>query len=409
MGKSQSKKAAELEGDSKFMEHLSPGCGQICPRWMKHHNFSGKLVTQDILELQTSLKLEIMKEKKARRKKVRQKEYECSNKRLEQSKARDRTRSEKQRKREEKKVFMVEEEDETPTQRGQRRRDRVDAAGTDGEGKRDRAPSTPQPNPGREARKIKLSPPPSSPPTKTKYNLRKGNGESSIYPVTELRDHVPAYRDGKPKCEPSDSEEDEEELFQAPMVQVANPRYGAKDAQGHEDPRPTIEVFRPWSHSDMRKALDGITDPKTDVDECVDQLKQLFSSFRLNGNEVYRALLMLNGFRWVAVRGDFTGAPANGMPYPPEHPDLLTDTERVFTAMQAQYARRADYGKINDCAQREGEDPPDYRSRLEVVFRKHSGIPYDADDDSAFQQQLKTAFVHGLQDDVKSTFRNTGS
>ncbi|KAM7374939.1 hypothetical protein PAMP_007564 [Pampus punctatissimus] len=159
------------------------------------------------------------------------------------------------------------------------------------------------------------------------------------------------------------------------MVQVANPRFGARDSQGDEDNNPTIEVFRPWSHCDMRKALEGVTDPKVDVNDAIDQLKLLFRSFRLNGQEIHRALLMINGFRWVRVRGDFTGLRMDGQPYPPENPDLLTAMQRVFKAMRVEYEKPADYGKINDCTQKDGEDPSDYLVRLELVFRKHSGIP----------------------------------
>lgn len=41
------------------MEKNLPGAGQISIRWIRKHNFTGKLDTKDVLRLQVDLKAEI--------------------------------------------------------------------------------------------------------------------------------------------------------------------------------------------------------------------------------------------------------------------------------------------------------------------------------------------------------------
>ncbi len=62
------------------MEGYVEGSGQICERWKKKHGFPGCLVTADILELQTKLKLEIMRAKNKAKSDKRKKEYRMSDK-----------------------------------------------------------------------------------------------------------------------------------------------------------------------------------------------------------------------------------------------------------------------------------------------------------------------------------------
>lgn len=42
-----------------------------------------------------------------------------------------------------------------------------------------------------------------------------------------------------------------------------------------------------------------------------------------------------------------------------------------------------------------------YLDRLLPIFRRHSGLNYDADPNSAYQQQFKRAFIKGLQAPVR--------
>ncbi|XP_033181819.1 uncharacterized protein LOC113174511 isoform X2 [Anabas testudineus] len=91
MGKTQSKGKAvsTLEGDEKYMETQCAGAGRVSQKkWRKRHGFSGKLKVEHVLELQSKLKLEMMKVNKEKRKKKRT-EYKLSDKWLEQSKARE--------------------------------------------------------------------------------------------------------------------------------------------------------------------------------------------------------------------------------------------------------------------------------------------------------------------------------
>lgn len=393
MGNKQEK--PQFEGDVRFMEGYKPGSGQICKRWSKKHGFKGKLDTTEILGLQASLKEEMLKIKNKKKKKKRQEQYEFSTAWLNQSKERDRAREKKRKekeKREETRAMLVKEDEET-----QRGTEKCDQSETEEEvedrlstyrSRKRRADGRQRPEPKqRPEPRVKLD-------RKAKHKGRSGH---TLYPSVELKDALVAFRDGAPERDTEESEEEsdeEAEITRCPRIQVANPNTGA-------DQPPTITVYRPWTQNDMRKATEGIIKPSHDIEEYIKQVLQLKDSFQLDGVEMERVFLMTNTHRWCRVKGDYTGKDGGGNPRLHTDAQLTAELEALWRRMRTEYAQTANYSKIGECLQKSGEAPPDYLARLELVFRANSGITYDTDEKSAYQQQLKNAFLNGLEESTR--------
>ncbi len=83
--------------------------------------------------------------------------------------------------------------------------------------------------------------------------------------------------------------------------------------------------------------------------------------------------------------------------------------------IRQQFRRRADYGKISQCKQKDEETPEDFLDRMRVVFRSNSAIEYNEDPDGVYQQQLKRAFLAGLKPEIRKyidkhwVHQNTGT
>ena len=65
------------------------------------------------------------------------------------------------------------------------------------------------------------------------------------------------------------------------------------------------------------------------------------------------------------------------------------------------FVRRADYAKIGQTTQKEGETVTEFRTRFEQVFMANSGIPQDAVEDGSYQQQLKNVLLSGMRPEIK--------
>lgn len=65
------------------------------------------------------------------------------------------------------------------------------------------------------------------------------------------------------------------------------------------------------------------------------------------------------------------------------------------------FAKKADYGKIGQTKQKDGESAEDFSVCLEAVFLKHSGIRDNGDENGTYQQHLKTVLINNLQPGLK--------
>lgn len=77
------------------------------------------------------------------------------------------------------------------------------------------------------------------------------------------------------------------------MIQVANPRAG--EGEGEDRQPDTIYVFRPWTVDDIKKATEDIPHPKTKAAAFIEGINGLYHTYRLNGNEMERAMRQILG------------------------------------------------------------------------------------------------------------------
>lgn len=170
-----------------------------------------------------------------------------------------------------------------------------------------------------------------------------------------------------------------------PMVEVANPHFGVESDRSR-----VICVYRPWTESECAEACKGLGDPLTNVDEFIARHKQLCSSYRLNGQETEATFRKCLTYNWARVRGTYTGRDGNTvLPY--GHENLRGQVDGVYERLRTTFKASADYNKIAQCVQKEGEDVHEFRARLEEVFKVHSGLEESAEKASTYQQQLKQA------------------
>ena len=75
----------------------------------------------------------------------------------------------------------------------------------------------------------------------------------------------------------------------------------------------------------------------------------------------------------------------------------LVRTQSLLDRIQGCYRPRQDWTEVNRCVQKDDEDVDQYYHRLKEVFDNHSGVPPppNMQNDSPYEQQLKTAFLKG--------------
>lgn len=184
------------------------------------------------------------------------------------------------------------------------------------------------------------------------------------------------------------------------MVEVANPHFGV-DADNSR----TIHVYRPWTESECADACKSLGDPLTNVDEFIARHRQLCSSYRLNGQETETTFRRCLTYNWTRVRGRYTGRGPGDNTLPYGDAGLAVQINGVYDRLRNTFRTTADYTKISQCIQKEGEDVHEYRGRLEEVFKRHSGLEEDADVAGPYQQQLKHALMSGFHPSIADFIR----
>ena len=178
-----------------------------------------------------------------------------------------------------------------------------------------------------------------------------------------------------------------------PMIHVANPNTDVGAPA-------TVLVYRTWTMGDIKKALEGVPSPKEDVQEFVVAMEAIKASYNLNGLECQQILMTAMGLDWHKVVGDWSPTEA-GEILAHNDPALGPRYTAVLGRVTGRFQRRADYTEIGRVKQRDDEPFGDFRVRMEKVFWMHSGIVYDADQNGAYQQQLKNALYNGSLDRIQ--------
>ena len=154
----------------------------------------------------------------------------------------------------------------------------------------------------------------------------------------------------------------------------------------------------------IKKALEGVPSPKEDVQEFVVAMEAIKASYNLNGLECQQILMTAMGLDWHKVVGDWSPTEA-GEILAHNDPALGPRYTAVLGRVTGRFQRRADYTEIGRVKQRDDEPFEDFRVRMEKVFWMHSGIVYDADQNGAYQQQLKNALHNGSLDRIQGWIR----
>ena len=167
---------------------------------------------------------------------------------------------------------------------------------------------------------------------------------------------------------------DEENTDAYPLIEVANPAHDPNNNQS----RPTIRVFRTWTQSDVKAAVEGVRSYKVNVVECGEDIVGLMNMYHLNGTEMQQVLMQIFGPNWMRIQGNWTPmAPPVGdarpLPLEADSAALQQAVEGVINRATQTFTRRADYGLIGQIKQKDGELVTDFRPRFEKVFRENSG------------------------------------
>ena len=192
---------------------------------------------------------------------------------------------------------------------------------------------------------------------------------------------------------------------QYPLIQVTNPN-PVDQGPAH------LYVYRPWTLEEARKAVKGCTPAKEDPAQWAEDMQGVILLYRLNGHEAGQAAMTSLGKDWARVRGDYTGRSNGGevLPAPQAEPavlagDYLIQWTALVRRVEAAFRRRADYGCLAGVKQKTGEDVEDFHLRFEKEFRVHSGIDFNAEERSAYQQQLKNGLLTGFRPEIGNWVR----
>lgn len=154
---------------------------------------------------------------------------------------------------------------------------------------------------------------------------------------------------------------------------------------------------------DVKAALEGVTKPNINIEQCIRDLEELVLAYKLNGLEMQQVLMTLLGPKWAVVGANYT--PRAGDPLATrQHGDVLIHLQQqgnVWERMRTMFQRRTNYSIIQQTKQKPDETVTDFRCRMEQVFAEHSGLPPNDDALGSDQQQLKTAVLGGLHDPIQ--------
>ena len=180
-----------------------------------------------------------------------------------------------------------------------------------------------------------------------------------------------------------------------PLVHVANPHFGLENPDGRTDENRTVLVYRPWSDSEMRAAIEGLTPFKENVDQFCLDIQGLRESYMLNGSEMLRVWRNVFGHHWSRVKGNYSSTNVAGKTLPPGN-ELDTHVEAVLAEARRIWRPTIDYSRISNCKQNAKESVYEFRGRLEEIFKVNSGLRAEDGDQTPYQQQLKQALMNGF-------------
>ncbi|KAK2848569.1 hypothetical protein Q5P01_008403 [Channa striata] len=305
MVKSNSKPA--LEGDEKFMEKFSPGSTRYLKLWKKTHDFDGKLTKSSCNNLVDKLKIEVASAYE-KEKPLKQLQLLEAMKWREQAEKRKRNIQKKQNRKQEKAALqaaiLVKPDEETVGP----------SVGVRQMYERQR--QTQERQLGEEEKRLRLS--------------AVASSSSSLLAKTSYPDLGPLkdqYRikDINYECKGCDPNRDSPTIEGDgiyPMIEVANPHFGAP---GQNEGR-TMKVYRPWTDADCTEACKTLWAPKVDPEGWVERHKQLVDSFGLNG-----------------VKAGYTGRNAQGQILPSEDQALQAQLQLVHNSVKETWKMTPDY------------------------------------------------------------------
>ncbi|XP_019212796.1 uncharacterized protein LOC109201534 [Oreochromis niloticus] len=407
-------KQAQLTPDEEWLEKQQTGAGRISanrwrnPQKAKNHSWEGKCNPSAVTQLRAALKQEITLTIDPKKKLKRKEEYKL----FQAWETEAEKRTEKRKKKEEKKkqlaAALITPDDETIKQaRAEQRSPLTDPHNSL------LNPSVKPFTPAAEkttSTKPKKSSFKRSPIVTRAMKIKFDNAYENAQ--TMLTEHEKDFHPGNDHgsdegCDGCGSrpEPPPPSTLACPLVEVANPRYGTLlgDGQGGgRDNRPTIFVYRPWTHKDRQNVIKGIPLIQEGYEPWQAAVREVITQWHLNGHEVMQLFQDCLGLSWGRIRGDFTGSLPDGTAFPPGHVDLQAALIPVFDRARQQLAPRANYGKIGQVKQSDTENPHEYMDRLRPVFRQNSGLNYADDPQSPYQQQFKRAFIKGLLPSIRS-------
>jgi len=411
MGNQNSKSSPRgPDGDEKYMTGRFPGCLDYMIKWQKKFGVDKKLKVEQWREVVVKLEGSVASKCGARRER-KQKELQCAKMWLRAAEERrEQIVKAKQRKlKNDEAASMFVRPEDNETQVG--RRPPQTAAPPQGESAPSAAAAavSPTATPAQMTDNIKTYPDLSGSKKEPLHDLSPTNpfksplmhyGPQPYGPQPPPNTFSPMWLRSHSKTLPY---QNAAEHF--PMIQVANPNL-VNGQPAH------MYVYRPWTLEEARKAVEGCTPAKEDPAQWAEDMRGVILSYRLNGHEAGQAVMTSLGKDWFRVRGDYTGTDGNRVvfPAPDNEPATLGAAfEAQWTALigrvAALYRRRADYGHLAGVKQKPEEDVEDFRLRFEKEFRVHSGIDFNADGRSVYQQQLKNGLLTGFHSDIANWIR----
>ncbi|XP_055008822.1 uncharacterized protein LOC129408665 isoform X2 [Boleophthalmus pectinirostris] len=208
-----------------------------------------------------------------------------------------------------------------------------------------------------------------------------------------LEEHFPTAPEPEASTSQGQTAVTKTDLFD--MIAVANPR------AGDENQSEIIFVYRTWTAEDVKKAVEGITPYKDDVNQFCIEMEALRDSYKLNGLETQQAWMAALGFNWSHVRGDWDPSGTDGKSLKHDAQDLTVRVQALAERTKTRYKKLANYGEISRTKQKEDEKFEDFKIRMTKVFKTHSGLEESDDVQGPYQQQLKNALHAGVTESIR--------
>ncbi|MEQ2213929.1 hypothetical protein XENOCAPTIV_023790, partial [Xenoophorus captivus] len=127
----------------------------------------------------------------------------------------------------------------------------------------------------------------------------------------------------------------------------------------------------------------GVTSPREDPIQCGEDLESLRRSYHLNGEEVQQVWMTVTGTDWHHVRGNWNPIHNNAV-FAHNDQELTNRVRGLIDRLTVRYRCRADYAEIARLKQKEEEPFEEYRIRLTKVFKIHSGVQENEDEQGAY-------------------------